>query len=475
MSASRFLKRSVVPSILMILSTWCAAETYYVSSQGRDSASGTSTSSTFKSLEKAFGTLKKGDRLYLQRGNVWKPSKLLAITASNVTIGAYGGGARPVIDGRKKVPVKGSYSGLIHVTGNNAKIGNLVLKNSGGTGLLFKKVSGGLADNVKVDNTYRFSIRTERSSNVTIKNCESIRSATQYIDPNRPNGGWPHAISIMGSTDIVVEKCVVHEGWGEGIDAFRGSQRVVIRDNFVYGMRAVGIYVDNGRDIDILRNIVLGTTDKTYHRASSGYVGPGIYVANESENRDLPLPENIKIYNNLVANTQIGITFGGKRTDFKNVKVAHNTFVDNKIQFNTYGQNFSGSGNIFANNIFLSTNAGSSDVSRSLTRSSVAWHNNYWSKAPHAAMRSPGDVYGGAKLVKMTGWKNIKPVPNVSAADFKPRADSATNGAAKKVSGINVTEDHNGAPRGNVADLGALNYSSSQADKPSAPNSVGIK
>lgn len=475
MSAGIFWHRALALSVTVLFSTWCAAETYYVSTQGRDSASGTSSSSAFKSLEKAFGALNKGDTLYLRKGDVWKPSKSLAITAPNVTIGAYGSGARPVIDGQKKVPTLGSYYGLIHVTGDNAKIRDIFLKNSGGSGIKFSKVDGVLAENVKVDWTYRFSLQAERSSDIVFKDCESVRSAAQFVDPNRPNGGWPHGLSILASTDAIVEGCVIHEGWGEGIGTYRGSQRVVLRDNFVYGMRAVGIYVDNGSEIEILRNIVLGTTDKTFHRSGSGYTGPGIYISNETENVGLIPPQDIKIYNNLVAYTQAGIAFGGQPADFKNVKVAHNTFVDNKVQFNTYTQDFSGSGNVFANNIFLSISGASSDVGKSLTRSSVAWHNNYWSTAPHAAMRSPGDVYGGAKIAKMTGWKSIKPTPEVSAIDFIPLANSTTNGAGKKLAGLDTSEDFNGAPRRNAADLGALNYLTYKVAKPSSPGAVAIK
>ncbi len=417
MFAGSCLKRGVAVGTMMLLSTWCAAETYYVSSQGMDSARGTSSSAAFKSLEKAFGKLQKGDTLYLQKGSRWKPRKDLPITAANVTIGAYGEGERPLIDGQKNVPKLGSYRGIIHVTGDNAEIRDIVLKNSGGTGIRFVKVKGGLAENVKVDWTYRFSLQAIRSSDIIFRNCESIQSAVQFTDPKRPKGGWPHGLSILDTDDAIVEGNVIHEGWGEGVGVYRGSKRVIVRDNFVYAMRAVGIYVDNGSAIDILRNTVLGTTDKTYHRSKTGYVGAGIYISNETENVGLTPPRDIEIYNNLVANTGAGITFGGQPADFKDIKVAHNTFVDNKVQFNTYTQDFSGSGNVFANNIFLSIDKGSSDVGKGLTKSNVKWHNNYWSKAPHAAMRSSGDVYGGAKLAKMRGWKQIKPTPDVSAAD----------------------------------------------------------
>lgn len=457
---------SVAGGVALVLANWCAAEEYYVSAQGSDSTQGTSTSSAFKTLEKAFGVLKSGDTLKLQKGDIWKPSRFLPIRASNIEIGAYGDGNRPVIDGQRKVPKLRSYTGLIHVTGDNVEIKDIVLENSGGSGIKFSRVDGALVDNVKVDWTYRFSIQAQASRNVVFKNCESIQSAAQFIDPKRPKGGWPHALSILATTDAVVEGCLVRNGWGEGIDAYRGSKRVVIRDNFVFGMRAVGIYVDGASNVDILRNTVLGTSDKAFHRNRSGYVGPGISINTETENVGLSPPRNINIYNNLVANTGVGIMFGGKNVDFKNIKLAHNTFIDNKFQFSASVQNFSGSGNIMANNVFLSIDSASSDVGGKLRRSSVKWHNNYWSNAPHQAMRSSGDVYGGAKVAKMSGWKNIRSVSSISADDFKPQAGSSTIDAARRVSGINVDEDHHGKPHGNVAELGAINFSSSSSSSP---------
>lgn len=468
---------TLVGLAMILLSSWCAAETYYVSLKGSDSASGTSASSAFKTLEKAFSALESNDTLYLQKGGVWKPSKSLAIKAPNVTIGAYGAGARPVIDGQKKVPKLGGYDGLIEVMGDNARISDIFVKNSGSTGIRFFEVKGALAENVKVEWTYRFSIQSVRSSDVTFKDCESVHSAMQFIDPKRPSGGWPHALSIRTTTDAVVENCVVREGWGEGIDAYWGSRRVVIRDNLVYGMRAVGIYVDASRDVDILRNTVLGTTDRSYHR-SGKYVGPGIYLGNEPNSSRWPATQHVRVYNNLVANTKQGITFGGSKhpgTDFRGIKVAHNTFVDNKYQFDSFTQKFSGNENIFANNIFLSIDAASSDVGSNLLRSGILWQNNYWSEPPHSAMRSAGDVHGGARLAKMSEWKNIKPIPNVSATDFRPVAGSTTNGAARKIAGIDVSRDYNGAQRGSMSDLGAINGALSRVAKPSAPKLIAVE
>src|SRR6185312_4145434 len=86
----------------LILLQACAAcllaNTYYVSPTGNDLSSGTSTTSAFRTIDRLENApLKTGDTILFQRGGVWRD--LLYTTASGLTYGAYGTGARPVITG----------------------------------------------------------------------------------------------------------------------------------------------------------------------------------------------------------------------------------------------------------------------------------------------------------------------------------------------------------------------------------------
>lgn len=93
-----------------------ATKTYYVDQAlGSDSAAGTSQTAPWKSLAKvAATTLNPGDTVLLRRGRTWSGG--LAVRGSGsasapVTIGAYGDGARPIVQGNEEacVNLPGNY------------------------------------------------------------------------------------------------------------------------------------------------------------------------------------------------------------------------------------------------------------------------------------------------------------------------------------------------------------------------------
>ncbi|WP_370965357.1 right-handed parallel beta-helix repeat-containing protein [Amycolatopsis sp. cg9] len=93
-----------------------APKTYYVDQvSGSDAAAGTSQSAPWKSLAKvAATTLAPGDTVLLRRGRTWSGG--LAVRGSGsatapVTIGAYGTGARPIVQGNEEacVDLPGNY------------------------------------------------------------------------------------------------------------------------------------------------------------------------------------------------------------------------------------------------------------------------------------------------------------------------------------------------------------------------------
>jgi ricin-type beta-trefoil lectin protein len=81
--------------------------TYYVSTSGSDSNSGTSASSPWKSLAKVDGTMfQPGDQILFQDGNAWSGQlwpKGSGAADSPITIGSYGSGAKPSFAGGGKV------------------------------------------------------------------------------------------------------------------------------------------------------------------------------------------------------------------------------------------------------------------------------------------------------------------------------------------------------------------------------------
>ena len=82
-----------------------AATDYYISSAGNDSANGHSPSTSWKSVAKVnsiFNGLKPGDRILFNRGDTFPGTLSITASGSNgspITIGAYGSGADPKING----------------------------------------------------------------------------------------------------------------------------------------------------------------------------------------------------------------------------------------------------------------------------------------------------------------------------------------------------------------------------------------
>src|ERR1700712_4185143 len=97
--------RNFLTLLFLILGFSVNATTYYISTSGNDANNGTSTSTPWKTLTKLnsfFSSLKPGDNVLLNRGNVFYGSITVNKNGSSgapITIGAYGTGAQPVVTG----------------------------------------------------------------------------------------------------------------------------------------------------------------------------------------------------------------------------------------------------------------------------------------------------------------------------------------------------------------------------------------
>lgn len=482
----RFFTKVFMSFVFVVTSINCYSTTFYVSAAGHDSGSG-ALNAPLLTIEKGLSKINEGDSLLLRKGDKWVVKGYLSIKVPNVTVGSYNGGngsSRPIIDGQKAN--LGGWSGKFNANANNITIRDLEILNSGSQGVRFKNVNKGLIENVKVDWTYRHGIQSYHSSEVTIRNCEVAHhnNGWKFYGEN----SWGNGISVVYSTDILVEGNIVREGFGEGIDSFYGSKRVIIQDNLLFNNRAVGIYVDSTQDGIVRRNIILGTADRLYHRGG-GMVGPGIALNNEkyqfkSGGRgslpDSAVLQNVRVYNNLVAGTAAGLAFLGQHvaTDYRGVKIAHNIFVDNGTQLVINQNRFSGDQNVIANNIFLSLSSDSQDYTGKAAVASLKFASNHWSKKPAKTfLLSATDIVGGAKLDKMSGWRDISSMAAVTALDFKPLSGSSTIGEGTYIGWIDVSTDFNKGPISKSnSDLGAFQYGSlEQSSPPLAPQLVYVE
>lgn len=472
------------------------AANFYVSSDGNDSNSGLSADEPFRTPARAISAMSNGDSVFFRAGDRFVLPAAINVPYSgtsgeHIVIGAYrlDGSAvahraennRPILDGNKSAPSLKSYGGLVHVTGRYVEVRDLELRNSGGMGLRFFETSHGRTKNVKVDWTYHQGIQAYKSADIQIEECEVTgfgHGGKYYGESAFPNG-----VSVRSSTNVRVHGCVVHEGWGEGINSYYGNRDIVIEDNLVYAVRNVGIYVDSTHNAIVRNNIVLGTEDSLYHRyGNKPWVGPGIALNNESYqfNGSLStsaIAKNVKIYNNLVAGTSIGLAFWGQHpaTNWQDVVIANNTFVDNETQVSFTSTAYTNTR--LANNIFLSISAGTSDWGGAIGQSGIHWQSNYWSQGAPSAAASSGDIDSGLALNKMSGWNRIKSYDQVSWQDFMPLGESKTIKAGTDVLLSLVSADFLGKARANPPDMGALESGNAKAGtrKPNAPGAFDAR
>ena len=94
-------KLFLLPFLIFALSA--EATDYYISSSGDDSYNGTSTSTPWKTIAKINSrTFSPGDFIFLKRGDTWREQLNIPSSGSAgnpLTFGAYGTGAKPVING----------------------------------------------------------------------------------------------------------------------------------------------------------------------------------------------------------------------------------------------------------------------------------------------------------------------------------------------------------------------------------------
>lgn len=102
------MKKKLIAALMLILLMCIAtgtayAATYYISPEGNDSFSGTSEETPWKSLEKVTATtFLPGDEILFKTGGVWYGQlypKGNGEEGNPITIGSYGDGAKPVING----------------------------------------------------------------------------------------------------------------------------------------------------------------------------------------------------------------------------------------------------------------------------------------------------------------------------------------------------------------------------------------
>ena len=263
----------------------CTGNTYYVKTGGSDGNTGLSDAQAWASFNNVnINQFGPGDCIRLNRGDTFPYNiKFLSSgTAGNpIVIGAYGTGAKPIIDGTG-IDLTGNH-GLIRGSDlNYIWIDSIDVRNAGvgdadnNPGIGFYAGSNLLVTNCDVDNTAEAGIKMNAVTNadafyneVTGSNCDHAAEQFSWVDVD----GFEIAFNESSYPCRAIS--------GAGIDTKQGSQNGSIHHNHVHNITgANGIYVD-------------------------GY------------NKDT---SNIKVYNNYVhdinkAGIQIGAELGGALHD----------------------------------------------------------------------------------------------------------------------------------------------------------------
>jgi hypothetical protein len=486
----------LLPTFALLYATSSEAATYYVRNGGSDSADGRSDATAWASLDKVNGfSFASGDQVLLHEGDRWVG--LLTIdwagtSSAPAVVGSYyvdGGTAKrgfrsaaPTIDGEDRLP-SSRYAALVTVKANGVRVENLRVMNSEGRGIAVVEVNDTQVIGCSVSNISGGGIHFLRSQG---SRAEDNLVTEAGIGAREGLSTWGASIEIVASNSTVVRHNTVSEVYGEGINAHDGSQYTLIEQNKLFGVRAVGIYSDGAPDTTIRRNIVVGTANSAWWRSGSS-VGAGIALTNElyhypvgggSQSTSI-VTKRAKVYGNLVAYTSTGIAIWGNglaESTFDDMVIYNNTLVDNNVQVASSPRPKPGAK--FYNNILLSLSSGTKDVDGTNLNGMVA-KNNYFSQGdPGGGYTHSGNRFTGLKLAKMSGWRAMTSVDQVSWRDFVLASGSTVIGAGDNepattgTAAQNYQLDYNTAEHSRPMDMGGLTFATPTTRRPMAPTSL---
>ena len=404
-------------------------------------------------------------------GFVLKPSR------AQVTMDAYGTGAKPILDGGIDwpntflKPANINYS-TVHIDRDDCTFRNLRFQNiymivflventendHQETGLDNLLIEDCVATNLGfgfVDAGYLYTT----SSNVTVRRCE-----VSYANYRQKNDicswCWRAAISNGGTSgeiiNMTVDSCYVHDSYGEGITI---GTTGTISNCLVVNTAAPAIYISpQYRKIDgqvkVTNNLIAqGTGEWSRGSGHSDMAADGIVIRDESiygNNNNA----TVNICGNIVIGARRGIGLDCMKDDmdstqiFESVNVYNNILIDNTWNFLYYAwYRFNGSYTRFADNIMIINNSsilytpsglkhvatwGDAVYSGTWTLGPNHWYtkgsktptvDSYWTDNWGNHDGRGTDQKGDPKLID-TGWRSISDASDFEFSDFYPPSDS---------------------------------------------------
>ena len=415
-----------------------SATDYFVKNGGSDSADGLSDTNAWENVSKVNGfSFSTGDDVYFKCGDTWTTQQLTVdwsgTSGNYVDIGAYYGngvvgvsGNKPIFDGLNTTPAA-DYSGIIlSYRQDYINISNLSVINSRWDGVRMQGESSSIRDeynnvqNVDTETNYKVGIKYHYISEGIVDGCNVTDSGRTEIG----GGGWPAAVAITTSDNIIIRKNTIYENYGEGIGLYTITHNCIVEDNIVFANKKLHIYIDHSYNNIVRRNLVYGTDNSTFWRTVDG-PGEGIGISDESWMA--AYSKNNTVYNNLIANTSIGLFLwtGWPEWPLNDTNIYNNIILDSRVSNIDFVSSRATSENsAIKNNIIAYINGSGTLVTDAVSDAGLTWDYNLWSSTPDSDAQGSNDPsYAAPNITKTSGWTSLSG-GDLNGSEFTLQADS---------------------------------------------------
>lgn len=504
---------------------------YYVdASGGNDSNSGTSPENAWRTIAKVNqfsysssspANLQPGDSILFKRGEIWREmlylQKFHPTAEAPVTIGAYGSGALPIINGAQRITNWSDQGGNVwrasvgwtnpqtrgDVEGPNIPSPEVLIVN-GERGAL-KANSGSLSSAgdwyYDSGNSYLYLYSASSPTDVELPVWPRAVMATWFADVDHVilenlefKNTLYHLLTVRpGNDNWIVRNTVGHHNGeinanGEGVDRngynFNDSDNTVISGNTVYEAGANGIMVirssnvtvedntvynsyhhnidmkgGNGAHGNVIRNNTVYTTDDY-----AGTTLNGIVLTDDDDGQYRPTSD-IQVYGNAIYNVTVnGLLVYGSTTD--DILISNNVVYDCGRGIRLRKANGS---IIVKNNIGMSSQEGWHPmiyIDEAYSMSGFVLDHNLWYKPASLAEKTFGQIDATA-YSSVASWQSsgrdahsvfVDPsFLDLGNFDFRLSAGSPAIDAGTDV-GLVTDKSGNGIPAGSAPDIGIYEF-----------------
>ena len=425
--------------------------TYYVSTNGSDSNTGTSVQ-PLKTIQAAVNKISSGSggAIYVRGGtytnlSIWVGEQHDGSANSHLVIRP-NRNEKVILDGISQsgtcISVGGQYvdiigfecrhtdQGIVGWRAHNLRVLNNTVHDTNANGIAIYGDKVGATSDIVVD-----------SNTVYHTNLNN-----QARDPNR--GGWGNGIFISRGKNAVVTHNRVYENYGEGIISSL-SDNVLAAYNTVYDNYNVEMYMDNATNTVFENNLIYNTGNHNFDHRIWG-AASGIQMANENYDPESNPLNNNTAQNNIVIGGRVGITYGSyfKGGGLKNTKIINNTFyITTGALVDIAADRHENT--TFANNIFYKADDDGKPLAYLPSNlAGLNFNHNLWSGGPGTAA-GLGDVNADPQFIKPGG---------LTATDYKLQKRSPAINAG--VTLREVSQDYFGNPRpiNRAYDIGAYEF-----------------